>query len=712
MVALIVIGVVTHWQWFVPGYQFRWGDSGGVPAANFPQFGTSFVNWISSTGLGSVNIQPYQSMFYQLWRIASFMGLSFSTTEQLTMLLPMALLSFVSPFLFIRRILRSDVAGFAGALVYGLSTSLLIYEGYEISLGLAFSLLPLTLFAFEVFLRRGSWKTLFGFILIFNVLIYIEVRIAFLAGLLIIWLTITLLGFRNYKFPSIWKFVSAFALLLLLNAFWVLDALTTASGSIASTTGRGIFGNNFINFSHAVTLVSGSWVNGTVNVFFLSHIPLIMWVVPILAIFGAFAHSKTDKDSQWPITLFAGAIAVSGILLGKQANPPLSSIFPFFYKHVPGFSLFRTGTDFLIIASLGYAILIGRLIASSNYSLKSFSGFSNRALAPIALACVIVYLATPAVDGRIGGLFVHRSEPSGLSQLASLVESENGFSRILWLPAVPLWSTYSLSHPSVGALDLIASGEPLQYNVPFGVTPEVAALARLSSARGLAILKQFSFQYVVLPPPDTASTGDFYAQWSHPRSFYVAWANQQPWLNKVKGYFGSYSVYRLNGQSVNKLISVKERQVVSKDFVVNSNLLVGTFSARPREGTTVFTSMLYNSNWHAYLVPARQLNDLCHMNGNTLQSCPVSTGLRLLSTLFHNRWPAIKASRVSGGELMFRIPKSSLKALDNGPSREPIGIVIIFGSAYRRLLLIILAETTFIAIFGAWVWKGLFKRKV
>src|ERR1700686_2197755 len=117
--ALVAIGVASHWQWFIPGYQFRWGDNTGVVATALPQYGVSYVGWLSFTGLGGANIQPFQLMFFQSWHLLSLLGANFSITEQLTMLWPIAVLSFLSPYLFVRRLLMSDSGGFAAALVYG-----------------------------------------------------------------------------------------------------------------------------------------------------------------------------------------------------------------------------------------------------------------------------------------------------------------------------------------------------------------------------------------------------------------------------------------------------------------------------------------------------------------------------------------------------------------------------------------------------------------
>jgi len=690
--ALIVIGVLSHWQWFVPGYQFRWGDSAGPSAAAFPQFGFSYGGWLSLTDLGGANIQPYQLMFIQTWHILAAFGADFPVAEQITMLWPIAILSFLSPYLFIRRLLRSDRAGFAGALVYGLSASILLYQGYEVFLALAFSITPLVLVAMDVFLERRSWNSLLVLVLTFCALSYIEIRIAFLTVLLTLWFVLIALYRGRRRLPDISKVLVGGALIVLLNIFWIIVIVQTSTNALTQTTGRGVFGNNLTNFVHAITLVPGSWVNGTLVAFALGPIPPLMWILPALAIAGMFSTTSSSWLPSWAVNLFAATIAFGGVLLATQGNPPLPFLFPWVYSHVPGFSLFRTGTDFAIVASLGYGILIGQLFINGWQAAPSRGVKIFRIFCQIGLAAVILCTLVPAVDGQVGSLFVHRSAPQGLQRVEALIGSQSEFFRTLWLPSLPVWSTYSLSHPAVGAADLLGPGQPLEYSVPYGTSTGSSLVEHLGSVVGRKVLQKYSIRYLILPPPDSPDTGIFYLYYGEPRSFYLKWLNNQRWLTKVPNISEGYNVYRVTQSSTTPLIDEITNVKSGVSAVINSSLLVGKINRNLRVGDSVSVSMLNNQNWHAYLVPLKELAGVCQLSGTRINHCKVGSGFTLLLNSWLSGWQPLSHEVGSVGQLKFRVSAASLKQVGSVKGTGPEGIILVFGPAAEEWSWFLLAQ--------------------
>jgi len=696
---LVVIAVVSHWQWFVPGYQFRWSDSGGIPAAAFPQYGVSYVDWLSFTGLGGINIQPYQFMFLQSWHLLADLGVNFALTEQLTMLWPIALLSFLGPYFFIRRILKSDLGGFAGALVFGFSTTFLVFQGYEVFLALAFSLLPFVMFTLDVFLVRRSWNSLVVLVVSFSVLCYVEIRVAFLALLMLLWYLV-FAHFLGRRLPSIWKVSVGCCLFLLLNIFWIVEAFGVSHSSIVSTTSRSVFGNGFTNFEHAITLVNGSWVNGSIVPFTLGPIGIVMWCLPILAIVGASVRGATPR---WIIGTFAGTVAVAGVMLAKQANPPFSFLFPWVYDHVPGFSLYRVGSDFFILASLGYGILIGRFFATRAWSRVDFKRVSYRTLYPIALAAVVVSVAVPLIDGRVGSLFVHRSQPTGLSKVDAFIDDQSSFFRTLWLPTVPNWSDFSLTHPAVGGTDLLGAGQPLSSSVTYGTSTASVTLKELGSAYGKEVLDQYSVRFLVLPPPDSANLGPMYVYYGEPREFYLHWLERQAWLKPVPGFGQGFSVFRVISSKSRGLISVSEDGTSAQPFVVNSGLLVAGLSEAPQSGTIVNASMLYNSNWRAYLVPEKELAGACQIEEAKIESCAIGSGFHLLLDE-GSGWKSLSLEKGPTGQLQFRVPTAALKGLPKGAGQ--VAVVVVFASELETWSLFYVAEAVLLLL-GLFVLVGI-----
>lgn len=689
---LIGIAVLSHWQWFIPGFQFRWGDSTGLPTAAFRQFGYSYVNWLSLTDIGRVNIQPYQLMFFQLWKLCAKVGLSFPVTEQITMLWPIAILSFMSPYLLIKRFLKSDVGGVWGALVYGLGTSLLVYEGYEIFLALAFALLPLVLFAFDYYLELQTWRELLIFIVCINLLIYIDIRVAFLSVLLTIWYAIVLFSSRHRFIPSWRQVLTMGGCLIALNAFWLNITFSTSNSSITSTTSRTIFGNSFTDILHAITLVSGSWVNGEIVPFTLSGISPIMWMLPIFAFAGAFALSPDAGLPNWATTVFAGGVSLAAVMLAKQVNPPFPSVFTFFYYHVPGFSLFRVGTDFYIIATLGYAILIGRLVSSTQLSSKGRYAVPLGVIVRFGLSVVLISVLAPMISGKVGGLFVHRSEPYGLARVSTFFQSQSGFFRTLWLPATPDWTTYSLTHPAVSAVDLLDTTDPLHYVPPYGTSYGVAITSEIASDVGISALGTYSIRYIVLPPSDSRNTSPLYAEFGEKRSFYLSWLEREVWLKQVLKPFGGYTVFQVVGVRTAPLISAMEGNVRLMSSLINSNVLVGVLSKRLPMGRVLSVSMAYSQGWHAYVVPLDLLKGVCDFGPQELSHCKQGSGLKLLLALRSQVEPSLSASEGKRGQLTLVMAPSRSAERGVVDLHGPTAIIVVFGDALLNLILFNLAQ--------------------
>jgi hypothetical protein len=537
--------------------------------------------------------------------------------------------------------------------------------------------------------------SLVAFVVSFTVLCYVEIRVAFLAFLLLVWY----LAFAHVvgrRVPNVWKLVVGVGLFALLNAYWIVEAVGISRSSIASTTARGIFGNNFTNFEHAITLVSGSWVNGSIVPFTLGPIGVVMWVLPILAIAGASMKSAADAIPRWAVCTFAGAIAIAGVMLGTQANPPFSSLFPWVYNHVPGFSLFRTGTDFLIVAGLGYGILIGRLFSTRTWSTSDFKKLTYKTVSVIGLAVVVLSTLIPLVDGRVGSLFEHRTEPSGLARVENFIGHKESFFRTLWLPDVPNWSTFSLSHPAVGGADLLAGGQPLEHSVAFGTTTGSATVKQLSSHLGRDVLQKYSVRYVILPPSDSPNLGPLYSYYGEPRSFYLHWLERQPWLKQVPGFNGGYSVFHVIDPHSRSLISVGDSGSSTRSFVVNSELLVSGLATAPASGSTVDASMLYNPNWRAYLVPLNELGGVCQISQGKVVRCGVGSAYRVLFDISTSSWKPMGSEMGSSGQLQFRV--TSAAQTSNLKRTGQMAIVMVFGSAFETWSLFYLAQIVLVAL--------------
>ena len=696
LIALILIGVLIHWQWFIPGHQFRWEDSSGVPSMAFFNFGNSYGSWLSLTDLGSVNVQVYQLMFFQLWHALAVLGLNYAFTLQVTMLWPIALLSFISPFLFIKHVLGSDRAGFVGALIYGTSGSLLFLQGFEVFLALGFALLPLVLFMADKLLRKQDWKSLLQFVLLFSLLMYIEIRVAFLTTLILVLFVIIGVVSGRRPLPAVPKLLLGFSLTLGLNLFWLNSVFNSSSRAISELTGRGVFGNQFTNFQHALTLLPGSWVNGSLIPFTLGPIPILLWFLPIGAIGGMFLTSNMGSLPSRATTFFGAIIAWLGVLLATQANPPLPFLYPWVYVHIPGFSLFRVGTDFAVVASLGYGLLIGRIF-DGNFHISSRASIRVvRTIFAVALSAAIISMIVPVVDGQSGSLFVHRDAPIGLRRVTSLIGDKNVFFRTLWLPSLPTWSEYSLDHPAVGAADLLNSGSPLFVNIPYGESIGTAIVWELGSSMGKKVLEDYSVRYLILPPPDSFNSGVLYSNYGEPRSFYSRWIRRQRWLVSISNAKDGYGIFRVVLPKVTPLLMVGRNVGTVVASVINSSVIVGRVVKRVKSGFAFDVSMSYNAGWHAYVVPDGMLDSVCSPTTGEGLGCHIGSASRLFEDPTWSKFRPLNARMGAEGRLTFSLTENAAQRINVLEQSGGAAVLVVFDNYWLQWQLLELAELLFI----------------
>ena len=298
IVLLLLISIITHWQWFILGRQFAGGDSVIYPESAFPNYSLGNGTWFSFEETGWSNVQPYQLGFFQIWRLLSLCHVSSAVCEQLTMLIPIAILSLFAPFVLIKKLFNSDYSGFIGAIIFGFSTTFIVYQATEIFMCLAFSILPIVIFLFIKFLEKQTWDSVAVFVLIFSLQCMIEIRIAFLTLIIILFYFILRLIYIDEKLLSIKKVVGGIIAFLVINFFWIATIIFSGYGTLTSIQQRSTFGDAWTDLSHAVTLHSPMWINGTINAFGSSSIPTYSWLLPLLIIFAIFTPFTSAGSSS------------------------------------------------------------------------------------------------------------------------------------------------------------------------------------------------------------------------------------------------------------------------------------------------------------------------------------------------------------------------------------------------------------------------------
>ncbi len=362
LVLLVVIAAISHLNWFNLQNIITYGDWWYWPSNVVKEMNHSAGPWLNYSDFGNPNIQIPFNVFQIVWSFVTKMGFSYDVATKFTFFIPIAIFSFVSPFLLIKKLTNNREVSFTAAIFYG-STTYGMFIQPPIQFIYAFA--PLFLYFLNLVLDTNSLSGWLLLAIIYSVCIGYEIRIASILLLIsfIYFLFLRKKQIREYLIGII----SAVAVTLLLNLYWILPTLISkATAQIAAVADRGLFGNWLFDISHAITLFNSSWTGSFPNDNFIKQ-PIIwyFWFFPIVSLFFFFfTQKKIGKKYRLASILFL-LLTIVGIFLTKQSDRPFPVVYQWLYVHVFFFSLFREASKFYLVTAVGYlgliALSLGRL---------------------------------------------------------------------------------------------------------------------------------------------------------------------------------------------------------------------------------------------------------------------------------------------------------------------------------------------------------------
>jgi len=401
----------------------------------------------------------------------------------------------------------SEFGRLIGILFY-LSNSyiLLLLDGGQLNLALAYSLLPLTFLLYKKGEETKSLKGSILFAISTIVLSIFDIRILYLLALLIFLNFLVTLFLKPNSIKDIIGSNLKMALLsgaifVGFHAYWIIPSLFARAPSLPTSYGR-VFQVDLLSFAslgHSLTLLQPHWYR---NVFGkITELKLEFMLIPLLVLLAPIFRRKDKNIAFWLIVL------VVGIFMIKGANPPLPQVYPWLFTHMPGLSFFRDPTKFFFLVALSYSVLIGITVdeVSQRLSiLKIKSGFlKSYILNPktfvFLLAVYFLLLVRPIWLGQMTGTFSPPIYQNEYEEINSLVEKDSSFGRVFWIPTKAPLGYSSFKHPSVEASRLVekrpfAIGTVGTYEI-FNYLREAPFMGELFDVAGI--------RYIVYPYPDT-----------------------------------------------------------------------------------------------------------------------------------------------------------------------------------------------------------------
>lgn len=552
---IIIIGIITHWQWFFIDGIFSYGDTlwstreKNLSALNSP-------NLMSGSGLGTTNIAL--SIFPANY-LAAFLlnaGVNANLIYKLTFLFPIALLTPLSFYFLAEYILKDKLASITASTIYSYSTPIIVGTTGIMTSAVVTAIAPFILLYYIKFINDK--KVYYVYLCLFYILICIsfDVRYVYLIYLILLLYTLYFY-FVKYKthqnFKNIFKFEDVKNLLLflifsfLINLYWIL-ILFTGSSSITEVTSRSLWGSNLVNLTQSFFINHSIWNASKLIPFYHNSLSITSLIIPFIFIASLLTLNKKNY-----LIIFFIIISFIGIFLTKMDHPPFANIYEWLYLNLPGFSFFRESSKFYFITIIGYAVVISSIFLSIKLPLLKYILF-------LIINITFLINTLPLITGKIDTMYVERKIPKDYSRLNRLIEKDkNIFFRTLYIPRYSQWGQDNPIHPRLDYTSLIRSSSLIKN--PFLIPGSNESL--ISNKMFFNFLNNISVRYIVLPIKDIANNDNFYdylgskVYWKNILKDFASARN----LKKVNYNFNELVVYenlnykgkfRINDKNINR----------------------------------------------------------------------------------------------------------------------------------------------------------------
>jgi hypothetical protein len=538
---LLAVAVISHIPWFTHGTVLFHSDWLHWPTEAARQAWQSQGAWKNTYDLGSPNIQMSFYVVTSVWGLVAHLGGSFDDGVKVSIMVPLAILGFTAPYIFLRQLLSERFAAFLGAIFFGSTTYFLSRQGAHLPIVFVYALSPLIFAIFVKALRSMQAKDWLVFSLLYTVGICYEVRIMYVFSFVLLLYIALFFPIRGVS--SLLKYgCLAGAIILGLNLFWLLPTeFGGVASAISQVTSRSLFGNFLFDLPHALSLSDSTWTGGPPNGGFrLQPVLPYLWLVPALILIGLSLTSKMSLKRQRLLAFFM-ILALSGIFLTKQSGDPLPGAYQWLYSHFPGFSLFREASKFYLLTAWGYmGLLVVCLAAWRRHWPKLFP------LAAAGVLAVAFLNLTPLIFGNFGSLFVGRHIPNVYRQVNELSLSQPNAVRTAWIPRETNWGYFDGSHPRTSLLAILQTSWSQTLAEDGLPTTEQASLL-FGSQMTEHFLNQASINLLAVPLRDTKNDDDFLAFYGDDPSAYVITLDKVPWLHRINIGTKEVAVYENPG---------------------------------------------------------------------------------------------------------------------------------------------------------------------
>jgi hypothetical protein len=415
----------------------------------------SFSLWISDTAFGRPFIDVGYAFTNMLYGVLGVMGVPFAIAERMIHLWPIVIVTPLSASIFLRQYFQRRAVVWIGIFVYTFNTYFLLLQTGHLRLMAAYAFAPIIFFYYQKTLQHRTLKFAITTALWSFVSSSYEPRGFYvIAWMLFFYLIFVLFTEQPHQKKGRITSLLGWGLLPLtifglLISPWVIGLLASGEFVNSELLDRGIFGEEFLDLPHALTLMHPFWTGSEPIVFSIQQIPAFFWLIPILAWIG-FVNRRTRR----PVMTFFFLLMLLGVLLTKQTSPPFEHLYPWLYDHLPGFKAFREASKFYLWMIMADAVLIASAVDGLWTTSLRPRWHWLKPVGTIGVAVLFLWNTRPLITGELRTLFEPREIPRDAQIVRAWLGQQSDSFRTLWLPDLSPWGFQSRRHPVVVPQDL------------------------------------------------------------------------------------------------------------------------------------------------------------------------------------------------------------------------------------------------------------------
>lgn len=401
-----------------------WGDAPHFYSEELKRFLSEPSAWISrGENLGGVDPRLWIAPLLTLFGLLGKLGLGSGLITLLVFYLPAIVLSFVGPILLTRYLGFSKTVRFFAGLFYVFNTYfLLLIDGGQVGVALAYGIFPLSVLTTLKLFSKPSVSKYFTSLLVLFVLTIADPRAAAISLIFsVFWALLD--KFKSWK--NVLKQTVFLATALLgLGAYWILPLIGIQQESISLT----VSGLGLLSFLNGLFLYQPHWPG---NVFGQIVWPEWYFVgIPLLFLLG-LAISNSKKIARY----FLLFLFFTFLLKGNTS--PLGEFYESLVNNLPFGSAFRDSSKFFIPLTLLGGLMIGVAtdrIATLKSSLFGFSGNRIKYVLPALVYLYLLFLILPALTGKMNFVLSGREQSNDYNVIREEISKQEGFFRTAWFP--------------------------------------------------------------------------------------------------------------------------------------------------------------------------------------------------------------------------------------------------------------------------------------